>query len=702
MSSIVDHAVFILAACLLWAGSFRVASWCGLAGLERIAGSAVLLAAVAILQALLLGIISIANSSVAVVFLSGAFFFVARAVDQSITPAALNEFSSFWTSAHPVKRVATGVVGGAAVAGLLSTFHWGEMGWDNVVYHYPEVINWVYNGQPGSIVKLSYDFPYADYTLNNEVLMAWGAALAGSFAPLFLVSVLSPAVLGLGIVVLLRSLRVTRVLIALGVLAILVQTWVAVQISWSMGDVIATGWAAIAVGLSIGSSWSVRRQGLAFVAAGLAVGTKTVVLVPLTAALLLAISVRRDELKASWRALVPWLAPSLLLGGFWLARTTVRHGSPFWPLQEVPWGDPMPAVFRMISERFVDRPWATLSENPKQLVAFAGGGLILVVAGVLSPLIRRTRIVLAASSVCALAFASWCFVSGTGLPVAKVLFSPLGFVLSETRYLEPAYVAGLTAIALAGTGSRSRMIAACSVLSLSIAIGLVGSGGLLPQTGVLTGNPLAAHPIETSVVLFVCVLIAVLASPSLVARSSRYRRGHSHLVAKIAACGVLVSLGAIGLASGSAGIIERRASASAPKALPDWNPNSPALLERVKQISLWRFAGGLPGERELLRAFSGYPEWREGDAPIAFASRAVVAGLTGDRLQHNLVLIGSNEDCPTALRRTQIGWVVTAPPSYLDRFMGVTDYPVFRCFSKMKPILMGAFNVYREPPTKSR
>lgn len=698
LDSVGSHLLFTTAlAAVSWCG-FRLAGAAALAGLERIAGAAVLAAAIATLEGLALGVFGLGGQPLVVAGVPIGLLLIAIRCTEAAAPGPSREFGEFWSGASRSARALIGCFGASLACGLFGAFARGEMGWDNVVYHYPEVVDWVANGRPGSIVHLSYDFPFGDYTLGNEVLMAWGAAIARSFAPMFLASAASIVVLALGCTILFRRLGARGVPVSLAVVAILAQPWAGAQITWSMGDVIATGWGAIAVcfAISPADELNPRRLGVGLLAAGLALGTKTIVLLVLVLAFTVAVWPQRRQLLSKWRQLLPFAGVGGLLGGIWLVRTAIRHGSPFWPQQSVPWGDPVPPVFELIKWRFFDDPLGTIAANPRQLASFAGGSAVLVVFGVLAPFIARDRRVVAASLICLAGFIAWAMVPGTGAVPAGTLYTRLGFVISEVRYLEPVCVAGACALLLAGITPGRARLASAAILAAAGLVGVVGTLGLLPGTGVLSGNPLAARPVETIAVMLVAAVVAALIPAP---RRITIRQGASNRVSPSTAlaCAVLAGLVGVGLAFASTGVVERRAHGSAPAGIPDWDRMGRAEMAEFVDSSLWRFAGGLPGEKELLLAMTRMSSWKDGNQPIAFATRAVVAGLAGDRLRHPLVLIPANEDCVSARARIKAGWVVTAPPSYLERSQGVNPYPVLDCFSNLRPVWLGAFAVYGEP-----
>ena len=99
--------------------------------------------------------------------------------------------------------------------------------------------------------------------------------------------------------------------------------------------------------------------------------------------------------------------------------------------------------------------------------------------------------------------------------------------------------------------------------------------------------------------------------------------------------------------------------------------------------------------RGVVSWFVTRPGFKTGHRPIAFASRAPIAALAGDRFNHALTVVPPFEPCPDVRARARRGWVVVTSPGYGYGFLGVDRYRVDRCFGRRAPRYDdGTFRVY--------
>ena len=258
------------------------------------------------------------------------------------------------------------------------------IGFDSAVYHYPEVAGWIQNGRPGSMLSLSYDIPYGNYPLTDEVAQTWGAAIARSWVPLALWNPAMLVVLAGAAWLTARHLAVSRVVTGL-VTAVLVTSPLLIrQLNEPQTDLPAMTWLACTLALSLGAG---RRPALlvpAVVAAGLAVGTKTTVAPIALVALATGVWLARGRLRplAGW--LVMGLAAAYVVGGLWYTRNILQHGWPLWPFTEAPWSDPPPRFFSLIDTTFLERPAATLEGRLGEYASRLGGGWMLLAGALVS------------------------------------------------------------------------------------------------------------------------------------------------------------------------------------------------------------------------------------------------------------------------------------------------------------------------------
>jgi hypothetical protein len=99
--------------------------------------------------------------------------------------------------------------------------------------------------------------------------------------------------------------------------------------------------------------------------------------------------------------------------------------------------------------------------------------------------------------------------------------------------------------------------------------------------------------------------------------------------------------------------------------------------------------------REVVSWFVTQPNFAHGHRPVAFATRAPIAALAGDRFNHILAVIPPFESCEKVRARAQVGWVVVTDPAYGYGFLSVDPYSTPRCFAGRSPRYDdGTFRVY--------
>ena len=186
----------------------------------------------------------------------------------------------------------------------------------------------------------------------------------------------------------------------------------------------------------------------ALVAAALAVGTKTTTAPCALAVLVLAGWSARRDLRALRGPLAAALALGTAAGGVWYLRNLVDHGSPFWPLIDAPWGDPVPATVGAVDTSFLDRPRATIDavgdDLPRALRRrpASDGRWSRRAAGCAPPARCAPR-----PGATATGLLIWARAPVTGLPPRAPCSAETTF--STTRYLLPVAATGALALALA-------------------------------------------------------------------------------------------------------------------------------------------------------------------------------------------------------------------------------------------------------------
>ena len=574
------HLVLVAACAALWTAGWSFAS--GLAGVERVVGAAVVVGALAVGSALLLGVVGFGGNALAL--LSAAV--AAAALSHGI---ALREGAdrrgarwSLWL----------GAAAGAGVAWVGWVFRHPALGIDPLSYHLPEAIRWVQHGSVGAVETVQYDFPTGAYPVTNEVIVAWLLGLGRSLAPALVWTPLCGALLCAALWVGLRRLGVSGWGAAGAAACVLLVPIGATQHLGPHTDLPALAWACCAFALLVVAVQERQHRervfGLAVVAAGLAIGTKTTV-APL---LVLAVGWVAWRLRPGWRAGAPALAVAVGVGGVWYLRNLVLHGSPLWPFLAAPWGDDVPPGLAAFDTSFLDRPGASLEGRTGAYYDLLAGGLVVLAAAFVAAAVERRRPVVVAAGACALALFAWLSAPFTGA-AEDVAFD---LSLTTTRYLMPAVCAGAVCVALAGRWGAVVLWAAAA-LSLERALAL-------PFPGV---------PSLVTLLLGAVVGLALTAALRGARSVTVAFRGHISVLATVTVVAGALTLGVGGLA-------ERHAKTA-----------------RLPSAGVIAWLAAQPG-------------FEEGDEPVAFAPQ-MLAVLAGPHLEHPIELIPRSEPCARTLAR---------------------------------------------------
>src|SRR5215208_1145837 len=172
MREVVLHVLLALAILALAGAALRIVTRVAPAGLERAIAALVVGVALAVAQALALGLVGLGASPVALTLAAAA------------TGGA--DLAGWWAARGPGGRLATVAAAAAFAAWVAWLLRYPSIGFDSAVYHYPDVAGWIANGKPGSQLLLSYDIPYGNYPLTDEVAQTWAAAIARSWVPISL------------------------------------------------------------------------------------------------------------------------------------------------------------------------------------------------------------------------------------------------------------------------------------------------------------------------------------------------------------------------------------------------------------------------------------------------------------------------------------------------------------------------------------
>lgn len=664
VAAVVHHALLALAVLAIGHAMLRVASRVAPSGLDRLIVAVVFGAATIVFEAIVLGLVHLGGDTAALSIAAGLTWAVALVALPAPEVSAAGELVRWWNGLGRFGQIVTAGLTGAFAVWVAWLLRHPSVGFDASLYHYPEVAGWIANGQPGSILAVSYDIPHGNYPLTDEVALTWGAGIARSWIPLYLWNPALLVVLGLAAWSTFRHLDVPARAARLATAGVVAWPMAIHQLSEPQNDMPMLTWMACTTALAAGSRERPILLAPALVAAGLALGTKTTSLLVVVAALAVALYVNRAQL----RRLAPWLALGtagfFAVGGLWYVRNLFQHGSPFWPFSRGPWGDPGPRILELVNTSFLQRPIDTLDGRlDVYSERVAGGWLVLLGAlfvflGALVArrLRRELRIQLAlAGGFAVLCVVAWATVPGTGLPTTPGLFQPEGWPISTLRYIQPAVFAATIAVALAAKAGRGAEAAASTVLAGSLLWTLIEDDRMgfpfVPSTGTLllgaAGGVLA---------LFFLAWVLRLVRPWPLLAAARV---------PLVLAGALVA--AIVLAQVSDGFISRHAHVEGTTALgPD-----------------------------LVAWFTTRPGFENGSWPVGFIGRSLQGPLAGDHFTHDLNLLAPHEPCKRVFAAARRGPVVVTDPAFLYKFIGVRHYDAQRCLANRTPAYQDvAFRVY--------
>ncbi len=447
--AVVHHILLAAAVLALGAAGLRVASLAAPRGLERVIAAAVLAAATAVVEVLLLGLVGLSDSSFVLAAAAGLTWLAARrAPEPELAPRV--ELAGWWAGLSLPGRLAVGALAGAWLVWQAWLLRFPTLGFDTVLYHLSESAVWATNGHAGGTDLVIRRLPVTNYPITDEVFMSWGLGLARSLVPASLMVPPQVALLGLSAWCGLRALDVTRLPRALGTAAVCAMPAV---IGWqsngALTDPASLAWLVACGALCVASRSRPLLVAPALVAGALAIGTKTTTAPLALVVLAAALWIHRARLRELWR---PLLAAALLAvgcGGVWYLRNLIDHGSPLWPFVAAPWGTPLPPAMESANDSFAANIKETIDVVGDLYVDRFLGGIVLLAAALAAPLLAwRRRAVWLASAAAVVSTVLWARAPFTGVPPLEVRI-PEG-VFSTTRYLIPAVTAAVVALALAG------------------------------------------------------------------------------------------------------------------------------------------------------------------------------------------------------------------------------------------------------------
>ncbi len=651
-----QHVQLVLATVALLGAALRAASLAAPFGLARGLATVTLAAAAAVVSALALGLVGLGGDAIALTLLAVGAWLAARRLLPTPARGVLDELSDAWRGLGLSGRALAAGLAGASVAYAYWLVRHPSLGEDAIVYHLTEIVNWVRNGQPGSIAPVTYEFPVGSYPVTTEVQLAWATAISHGLAAQLLWGPASLAIAAAAGWLGLRELRVPRPAAALAVAAVCTLPVVVDQLRGPGTDVPALAWLLTAAALVVAARRRPALVYVAIVAAALSVGTKTTTLPFALVALAPALALRRS---LRWRPLAVSLAAAGAVGGFWYLRNLVDHGSPFWPFVSTPWGDPVAPYLDRFQASLLERPRATLGGHVDDYLDFLGAGPLLLVAALVVALLSRRRAVLLAAAVTLLGALLWASSPSTG---NAGVHPELDLALATSRYLLPVFATAALCLALAAReGGRAAVVATLALVAV-VVWNVVRDAGM--------GFPRAPSPWPLAAAAVLAAL-AIAVGEWIWRRSSRAGSSGSKPASgpRMAAAALTAALAVGTLATAATGFDER--------------------------------FGQVPGFAGPLVAWATHqPDFERGDLTIAFAP-SPVGPLSGSEVQNELELIPADARCAEVERRARTGWVVIRERR-LARLL--TPFSAARCLRGMRPLFDDgyAFRVYGRGPADRR
>lgn len=611
------HLLLVIALAALAGAALRLASLIAPSGLERLLTVAVLIATAAVLESLAAGIFGLGGTSIVLTAAAVLTWLAARTWLPAPEVGASAELLTWWSRLTTAPRAALGALAGGWLALAAIVLHRPEPGFDGIIYHIPEVVEFVQSGHPGTVLTTLYQLPVGNYPLTNEVLLAWLTGISHGLAALTLWTPVAVVLMVMAGWLGLRRLGVAPAVRALALAALLAGPQLVVAFPQPTTDLTSLTWLVCAAALATAAPNRPIMLAPTMLALGLAIGTKTTPAVYGLILLAGALWSCRGRLAPIRRRLALAAVTAFTVGGIWYVRDLIQHGSPSWPIVATPWGDPLPPLVKLVSSSMLSHLRVTLLDHLSFYLSLLSGSAALLLGGVVLGLLAgRRRTVLAGAAV-ALGALAWASAPVTGRPNFTVLTFAAA---TSVRYMMPVLAAGALALALvASDGPRWARPAAILTLLGSLVWALdadipnrfylpfdswLPAGALLGAVAVILGEAVARG------------------FPAVTALLTRERRRVGALLAVAA-----VAISAAVLAAGSANYLVRHSTVGS----------------------------------ELDSTIAGYlarqPGFASGARPVAFAPY-IFGPLAGDSLSHRISLIGESEPCARVLASTRRGWVV--------------------------------------------
>lgn len=636
-------ALLLVNLTLLWSAGTRAVSPVIAGGPERTLATMAVVASVAVISALTLGVFGLGSHPLALtaysgVVAGGAWLVLPR---PPLMPGA--ELAGWWSRLGLWSKLGIGLIAGIGSAWAGWVLAEPGLDIDTTLYHLPEIAIWIAQGKPGAVVETNVTFPVGAYPITHEVLLAWAGGISRNVGVLL---VAGPATMGLlvaALATILRAMAVRAGVAALALAVIITLPFVfdaSVRIST---DLAAVAWLAVAVAVGLRGIAPEGSPGaivFAIIAFGLAIGTKTTI--GLVGAVLVgAILWRAHQSQRCLdpRAALAGAAVAVGAGGVWYVRNLVLHGSPLWPFVSLPWGDPRPDSLAFAEESFLANPLTTLEGRTDLYLELLGPTPLLLVAAFLLALVARERITYLLAATVGLGAITWMASPFTGVGEDG---SGAIFAFSSIRYLMAVTVVGVVTLAILA-GGRSPALA-------RTALGTLIAGALWGAIELYPGRD-AVPELEA---LALGALVGMLVASGLVGVERRFPGGPVGAAAGAAA----LAVAALGLAAYPDRFFARYAEAE---------PISSAAQD----------------SRRLFAGVSGWLAAREtfadGEDPVYFYP-ATIGPLAGGGFEHELILVEPGPACAEVSSQLRRRWTVVFVPTDPARD------PDAACYEELPPL----------------
>jgi hypothetical protein len=627
-------ALLVVSMCAIGAAASRVAALAAPRGLLRAIAAVVLGAAAIVGHALLLGLVSLGTTPLVLAAAALATWGAVRRLTGAPATSLSDDARTWWGGADQGWRVATAAFLGGLMGWLVWLWRWPFVGHDGMLQNLLEVNRWIHLGTPGSQHRVFGIAPIESFPLTNDVAIAWLASFGRSFAVIAPWTLTSFVLLVTSLATVLGLLEVPRLVTAAVVAALVTVPHAVALVNSPKTDVPSLAWLAACAALALGAREHPRLLAVALLAAGLSVGSKPTTAPIVGVVVLAALWTHRRALRPLAAPLVAGVLGATAIGGVWYLRNLAQHGSPLWPLQATPWGDPKPPLFQFAGSTFLEDPRSTLAGQLTSWAGVAAGGLVLAPVGVLVALVARDRASRAVGLLGLLAVALWLVSPVTGvdnLPLAKDVLT------STTRYLMP--VMGLGAVGLGLLARQPRWRVPVLVLAGALVIWNLGAV-----------SAISLEVMPSPLYLLAGAVLAVGAAIVL----TNVRQGGKRPAGRT----LTIALPALLIVALAGGVLVAR---------DGW-------MGRHRQVL---YFGGTPIDQLL-----SDERYVEGEHPVQMTNIAW-SDLAGDDLAHDVVLLDPQVTCDELEAMAADSWLVLMG----NAFLGDPDLPLQRgCLQGLEPI----------------